>query len=208
MSTMREELRKLFLQEPQVLAGVQQEAAADQLLEARKGHVRAWQEAEARRLKDLGLAQEAFAKAEAKRLATEQQLKADDAAEQAAYRRVRQVNITADSAVASARSELAATASPILAERAAEYRRRADEACRELRPFTEGRGGESAYDGRSLPPYFSNRPSIEAYMSALGEAGRAVEALAFEALTDEELTARLAEIEATIPDPAVMVEIG
>jgi hypothetical protein len=208
MSSLQEELRQLFRKHPQVLAEVQEEVATDERLGTRKGHVRAWQEAEARRLKDLGPAQEAFAKAKAKRLATEQQLKADDAAEQAAYRRVRHVNTTADSAIASARSELATTASPILAERAADYRRRGDEACRTLRPFTEGRGGESMYDGRALGPFFSDKPSILAYLDALGEAARAVEELQFEALTDAELTERLAKIEASIPDPSVMVEVG
>lgn len=102
-------------------------------------------------------------------------------------------------------ARLLATAPAAIAVAQTRLREQLDAARRSLRPVVEGSGFN--VEGRLLPPLRSDGPSQRAFIAGLVKAVEAIGALALTAPSEEAALAAIAEIEATIPDPSVLVEI-
>lgn len=210
----KEELLRLLKEQPAAFVEMQRNATkliadeeATAKLEERKGHVATLAKAREQQLQEQKPALAAYEKAKANTKGKHRELQAAEAEERTAYCRLRDLNAAADRVVRDAVNELLRTAPPVLEEKKREYELLLDRARLELRPWTEGRG-ELNWHNERMGPYYSNRQSIAAYLDTLRDAIRVMDELRLEALSDEEVARRLAEIDAGLPDPNEAVKVG
>jgi hypothetical protein len=200
---LRDEIRKL-LGPPGALEQLQKETQVENTLAKRQVWAAEIVAAEATAERELQAANAAIDAAVAEERKAAAVLQLAERKLRAAWQARAAIGVRRDAAQRPARNWLVATADAGIDEAIARWRGM-EEHGRTLRPDIEFEGRN--LEGDLVNPLKSSLPSIVAYLSALRDAVVAAEALRLEPLAREEIAARLAQLEASLPNPHVLVAV-